>query len=151
MADKTIQRRTAQSDWWPELFPRRLAEWFDWPVVNTRDAEHVLRVEEATDGGDLVIRAEIPGIDPDKDVQIHVRDHVLEVRAERREQEETTKKGIRTSEFRYGSFSRVLTLPDNAKDSDIHASYEDGILEVRVPLDVAPRVEPKEIPVERKR
>jgi HSP20 family protein len=139
-AERTLERRADRSDWWPELLPRRLVEWFDGPVLSTlREAEHMLRVEEYTDKGDLVVRAEMPGIDPDKDVQIELRDHTLEIRAERKHEEEKAEKGVRRSEFRYGSFFRVLRMPENAKESDVHATYEDGILEVRVPLEATPQ------------
>ena len=46
----------------------------------------------------------MPGIDPDKDVQIHLRDHTLEIRAERKEEETHEEKGTRRSEFRYGTY-----------------------------------------------
>ena len=149
MAGKTIERRADWSDWWPELLPRRLVERFDWPLLSAlREAEHMLRVEEYEDKGSLVIRAEMPGIDPDKDVEIHLRNRTLEIRAERKEEETRQEKGTRHSEFRYGSFSRVLMMPESAKESDVHTTYKDGILEIRVPLEPEPEVQPKAIPVE---
>jgi HSP20 family protein len=152
MAEKTVERRSDWSDWWPELLPRRLVEMFEWPVLSTlREAEHMLRVEEYEDSGNLVVRVEMPGIDPEKDVHIQLRDHALEIRAERKQEEEKAEKGIRKSEFRYGSFFRMVMMPENAKESDIHATYEDGILEVRVPLEATPQPEPKAIPIERQR
>lgn len=149
MATKMIERRGDWMDWWPERLPRRLAEWLEWPVLSTlQEAEHVLRVEELEDERGLVVRAEMPGVDPDKDVHVEVRDHRLEIRAERTQEEEREEKGARRSEFRYGSFFRSLSLPPNAKESEIHASYKDGILEVRVPLEAAPEPEAKAIPIE---
>lgn len=149
MATKTLERRGELADWWPELIPRRLADWFDFPVLSTlREAEHMLRVEEFEEKDTLVVRAEMPGIDPDKDVQIQLRDHCLEIRAERKQEETFEEKGVRRSEFRYGSFFRMLTMPANAKESDVHATYKDGILEIRVPLEHEPEPVPKAIPVE---
>jgi HSP20 family protein len=149
MARKTMERRGDRLDWWPELVPRRVAEWLDWPVLSTlREAEHLLHVEEFTEGDCFVVRAEMPGIDPEKDVKVEVRDHCLEIRAERRERTTGEHEGVRRSEFRYGSFFRGLAMPPNAKESDIRATYEDGILEVRVPLAHAPEPEAKAIPVE---
>jgi len=82
-------------------------------------------VEEFRENGSTVIRAELPGIDPDKDVDLTVSD------------------GMR--ELRYGSFARTLPLPEGADESDVTASYKDGILEVRVP---AATPEPgKKIPI----
>jgi HSP20 family protein len=93
-----------------------------------------LRVEEYRDGGDMVVKAEVPGIDPDRDVDITLvgSDLRIEVRHEEKS-EHRDKRGYR-SEFRYGTFSRTVALPGPVNESDIHASYTDGVLEVRVPV-----------------
>jgi HSP20 family protein len=135
MTQETVERAHTRSDALTDLLPRRWMDWLDWPVVaSMRRGEHALRVEEFRENGDLVIRAEMPGIDPDKNVEIQVRDHVLEIRAERTEREEHEAKGEYRSEFHYGSFFRALTLPAGAEEADIKAGYHDGILEVRVPV-----------------
>ena len=93
-----------------------------------------MRVEEFVDGDALVVRAELPGLDPDKDVELTISDGVLHIRAEREERSEHKgKEGYRT-EFRYGSLQRSVPLPAGTKDEDVKASYHDGILEVRVPV-----------------
>ncbi len=97
----------------------------------------------------MLIRAEMPGIDPDKDVEVKVHDHMLEIRAERREQESSEDEGTRRSEFRYGSFYRAVTLPAEAEEGDVHASYKDGVLEVRVPCPPAVEETSQRIPVAR--
>ena len=94
-----------------------------------------MRVEEFTEGDKLVVRAEMPGIDPDQDVEITMTDHTLHLRAERREESRTEEKGRYHSEFLYGSFARNVALPAGATDKDVEASYHDGILEVRIPID----------------
>lgn len=142
-----IERRT---EWWPDAFSRRLGEWFEWPFGAIREAEHMLRVEEFEEEDALVVRAEMPGIDPENDVQIQVRDHTLEIRAERRQEETREEEGVRHSEFRYGSFYRVLGIPPNAKESEVAATYHDGILEIRVPLEQRTEEGPKAIPVQRR-
>ena len=94
---------------------------------------HLMRVEEYLDGDTCVIRAELPGIDPDKDVEISVADGVLHLRAEREEHtEERRPEGYR-SEFHYGSLARSIRLPEGATEADVSATYKDGILEIRVP------------------
>jgi HSP20 family protein len=136
MADKSLEKaRRDTAEWFPDLFGRRLFEWFDNPIASFRDMERMIKVEEVVDGKDLVVRAEMPGIDPDKDTEVHVRNHVLEIRAERSESAETKEKETHRSEFRYGSFYRAVALPPDATEHDVHATYKDGILEVRVPLD----------------
>jgi HSP20 family protein len=93
-----------------------------------------VRVEEFIDDDTLVVRAELPDIDPDKDVELSVTEGVLHIRAQREEKTEKREKDLYRSEFRYGSFVRNVTLPESVKDEDITASYKDGILEVRVPV-----------------
>lgn len=98
-----------------------------------------LRAEEFTDKDTQVIRVELPGVDPEKDVDISVTDGVLRIAAEREEKSEHKGKGSYRSEFRYGSFAREITLPEGCKESDVSATYEDGVLEVRVPLGEKPK------------
>jgi HSP20 family protein len=107
-----------------------------------------IRVEEYQDGSTMVVKAEMPGIDPETDVDVSVSDGVLHIRAERQERTEQKEKGGYRTEFRYGSFTREIPLPSGSQDSDVSASYRDGVLEVRVP--VAERSEHRaKIPVTR--
>ena len=93
-----------------------------------------LRVEEYVDAGTLVVRAELPDIDPDKDVELSVANGVLHIRAQREEKTEKGDKEGYRSEFRYGSFVRNVSLPEGVNDDDVTATYKDGILEVRIPM-----------------
>jgi HSP20 family protein len=113
----------------------------DWPGDMLRrffdsgwDGEGWLRVEEFRDGDTLVIRAELPGVDPEKDVELTVADDVLHIRAERQERSENTDKAGYHSEFRYGAFVRNVPLPAGVNQDDIQANYQDGILDVRIPM-----------------
>lgn len=123
---------------WPARFGRT------WPDF-VRDDSTRINVEEFVEDDELHIRAEIPGVDPDEDIEITVDSGRLTIRAERENRTESTEDGYR-SEFRYGSFSRVLPLPEGAKFEDVHATYKDGILDVRVPIDDE-RVPARKIPV----
>jgi HSP20 family protein len=102
---------------------------------------------EFAENGKLVVRAELPGLDPEKDVHVQLTDHVLEIRAEHEQNETHDENGVRRSELRYGSFYRMIEMPQTAKASDITAFYKDGILEVSIPLEVQPKPAPKAIPV----
>jgi HSP20 family protein len=104
------------------------------PLLTWHDAR--MRIEEEMQDGTLVIRAELPGIDPDKDVEIDFTDDRLTIRAERRSEETEKKEGSYRSEFRYGSLVRTVALPKGTKADDVTATYKDGILEVRVPMPV---------------
>ena len=141
----TLMRRTRPELDWPTWFGRRLFEWPEsWNELMEAGSE--LKVEEYEEDGHLVIRAEMPGIDPDKDVEVTVSDNMLHLRAERRSETKTEDKKGFHSEFRYGSFSRSLRLPAGATEADIEASYTDGILEVHIPIDTT-RAEAKKIPI----
>ena len=83
----------------------------------------------------LIVRAELPGIDPDRDVDVDIRDHSLRIRAERRQEERKEVRGGYRSEFHYGTFTRTIPLAAAASEKDVKASYRNGILEVRVPID----------------
>jgi HSP20 family protein len=94
---------------------------------------NLMRVEEFVEGDTCVIRAELPGIDPDKDVEISVSDGIMHLQAVRRERSEDERPDGYRSEFRYGSLERRFRLPQGTTEKDIKATYHDGILEVRVP------------------
>jgi HSP20 family protein len=109
---------------WPEKL-RRLFE-FD-------GDQEWLRVEEFHDGDTLVVRAELPDIDPDNDVEVTTVDGFVRIHAHREQTaEKKGKRGYR-SEFRYGEFEREIALPEGAAEKDVKAAYKNGILEVRVP------------------
>jgi HSP20 family protein len=108
-----------------------------------------LRVEEYQEGSDMVVRAELPGIDPEQDVDITVSEGVLRISAERQEKSEHKEKSSYRSEFRYGSVSRTIPLPAGASQDDVSASYKDGVLEVRVHVPEQPAGGHTKIPVTR--
>ena len=126
------------ADWfdrWPEIFARRWPEsfrqapFFDEPIP----IEHFRE-----DDGTLVVRAELPGIDPDEDVEVTIDDGRLTIAAHREERSEEHESGTYRSEFRYGSSQRTMPLPAGSRADDVAASYDDGILEIRVPVDGDP-------------
>lgn len=106
-----------------------------------------MRVEEGVDDGTYVIRAELPGVDPDKDVEITTANGVVHIQAERRQAEEERQGGAYRSEFRYGTYSRAFSLPAGVNDRGVKATYKDGILEVRFPVERASDLEAKRIRV----
>ena len=125
--------------------PERLRRWFDWGF----EPEGWLRVEEIHEEGTLIIRAELPGIDPDKDVDVSVSDGMLHLSAKREEKSEHKGKRGYRSEFRYGEFSRDLALPAGVDKDAVNAQYKDGILEVRIPWPSEPETPSTKIPISR--
>lgn len=124
----------------PELFRR---------VLDTDWDSSWMRVEEFVEDDAMVVRAELPGLDPDKDVELSVSDGMLHIHAHREETSEHKEKDSYRSEFRYGSFTRTLALPPGTKEEDISASYKDGVLEVRAPMAKETKPPVTRIPVTR--
>jgi len=125
------------------IFPD-LMGWFEEPFFTLRPyLTQPIRVEEYVEDDHYLIRAELAGIDPEKDVEVTVGSGYLTIRAERSDKIESKHR----SEFRYGSFSRTLTLPVNADEDAVTASYRDGILTVSVGLKTAEKAPAKKIEV----
>jgi len=116
-----------------------LLELFEPPYPLLRPfAGQTMRVEEGVEDGRYVVRAEMPGINPEKQAEVTLSKGILTIHAERPEGAD----GKHRSEFRYGSFTRHMALPASADEADIEASYDNGIIEVSVALkakDVAGR------------
>jgi HSP20 family protein len=103
-------------------------------------------IDVVTDDGDLVVRAELPGV-KQEDVDITLQDNVLTISGERKAEQEEERGGYYVRERRYGSFSRSLSVPEGVDESKIHARYDNGVLEVTVE-GAAQAQEPKRIQIE---
>lgn len=88
--------------------------------------------EIAKDGDDAVVRIELPGVDVEKDVNVEVDKGQLVIRGERRDERAEENGGRTLSEVRYGSFRRSFKLPAHVASDAISASYDAGVLTVRV-------------------
>lgn len=94
-------------------------------------AEWSPAVDVYSKDGDLVIKAELPGMKPE-DVDITLQEGVLTISGERKAEQEREGAGYYVKERRYGSFRRSMRLPEGVDESKIHARFEDGVLEVVV-------------------
>jgi len=112
--------------------------------------EDDLRVEEYMEDGTLVIRVEAAGVDPDEDIDLEVSGGRLTIRAERRHEEEHEDRRYLRREMHYGSFARSLPLPTGVKEEDIKATFADGILEVKIPVESKEEADQAtKVPIER--
>ena len=120
-------------------------DWLESPWTMLRPAaSHPMRLEDRVNDDTYVLRAELPGVDPEKDIEVTVSKGVLTISAHRHEETE----GKHRSEFRYGAFARSITLPEGADQDHIRASYDKGVLEVVVTLkDEGSEKAPKHIPI----
>ena len=125
------------------IFPD-LVDWFEEPFLTLRPyLGQPIKVEEYVEDDRYMIRAELAGMDPGKDVEVTVGSGYLTIRAERSD----TIEGKHRSEFRYGTFSRTLALPANADEDAVTASYRDGILTISVGLKTEQKASAKKIEV----
>jgi len=113
------------------MFPD-LAGWLESPWTGPPPfmAAQAFRVEEVARDNDYVIRAELPGLDPERDIEVTVDGRTVTIHAERRQEDS----GPYRSEFRYGSLTRSVRLPARVDAGDVTARYEKGVLEVSIPV-----------------
>jgi HSP20 family protein len=81
---------------------------------------------------DFVLRADLPGLSQ-QDVKIELQDNVLTVSGERKSEQEERREGYYRLERASGAFSRSLTLPDGVDPQSVKASFDRGVLEIRIP------------------
>ena len=109
-------------------FDRMFDEWLD-----GRERAWTPAVDVVRENGNLVVRADIPGIKPEE-VKIEVEDDILTVSGEHTESKEEKDKHYVRRERRYGSFSRSMALPAGVDPKKIEAKTHDGVVEVTIPL-----------------
>jgi HSP20 family protein len=116
----------------PRLERAPFSDWFAglpfWATLPAMFGGQPIRLEDEMQHGRYEVRAELPGIDPAKDVDITAHNGVLTIKAQRRVK--TRSDGH--SEFSYGTFTRSVHLPPGAREDDVTARYDNGILTVSV-------------------
>jgi HSP20 family protein len=99
------------------------------------------------ENGDLVVKAELPGIDPEKDLKISIEADVLVIHGEKTVEKEVTEKDRYLMERSFGNFDRRIPLPEGVDPNKLSAQYEKGVLTVKVPLPTQVEPTKKQIPV----
>lgn len=135
----TLERRDGRRQFadlfdWADGLPGMLA----WPA-----AMRGVRIEEYTDNDRYVVKAELPGLDPAKDIKVEIANGMLTISATRQQEEHD---GAR-SEFHYGSLTRRVLLPEGTDETGVTAKYDAGILQVVVPM-TAKSTESRTVPIE---
>src|ERR1700730_8249576 len=130
MSNLTVWSRPAwDTDRWLRDFfgPAATADWFK-PVTSSFNPA----AEIVKDGDDAGVRLELPGVDVDKDVSVEVDRGRLVIHGEHRDEHADEANGRTLREIRYGSFRRSFPLPAHVTGEAIAASYDAGVLTVRV-------------------
>jgi len=138
MAEMTVWRPFADFDELRHRFDRMFRDMggVDQPWTPSVDVIHK--------DGTVVLRADLPGINPDE-VKITVEDDVLTVSGAHEEETEEEHDNYMRRERRRGSFSRSMSLPGGVKADDIEATTDNGVLEVTIPLPETEQKKPVEI------
>jgi HSP20 family molecular chaperone IbpA len=114
--------------WVRDVFgPAATADWFKPVTSGFSPAAEIVK-----DGDDAVVRLELPGVDVEKDVNVEVDKGRLVIHGEHRDEHAEEKNGRSLREIRYGSFRRSFQLPAHVTSEAIAASYDAGVLTVRV-------------------
>ena len=109
---------------------------FDTPTTSANGGGGVRRWVPSMDlvetEDQFVLRADLPGLS-EEDVSIELEDNVLTVAGERKAEHEDKREGFYRMERSFGQFRRSLTLPDGVDPDGIAATFDKGVLEVRIP------------------
>jgi len=118
----------------------------DFPFVSYREdrSQWNPAVDILEKGGNLVLRAELPGM-TEKQIELKVEGDTLILKGERKMESEDEKENYHRIESFHGSFTRTFRLPETVDTHKISADYKDGVLTVTLPQ--KPEVKPREIPV----
>ncbi|MEZ0365404.1 Hsp20/alpha crystallin family protein [Mycobacterium sp. pUA109] len=130
MSNLTLWSRPAwNTDRWVHDFfgPAAAADWFKPVASGFQPAAEITK-----DGDDAVVALELPGVDVDKDVTVELDGGRLVVHGERRDEHASEEHGRTLREVRYGSFRRSFAVPAHVTGDAITASYDAGVLTVRV-------------------
>ena len=90
-------------------------------------------VESYVRDGNLVVRADVPGLEL-KDLDVSVLRGVLTIKGERKSEQEVKKEDYLRREVSYGSFERRMSLPEGAVTDQVKANFKNGVLEITIPL-----------------
>lgn len=107
-----------------------------------------LAVDVYEDDGNVVVEANVPGIDPE-DVDVEVEDNIVSISGSREETKEEKEKNYTRKEIKRGSFKRVVRLPADVKSDEAQAEYEDGVLKITIPREKK-KTEGKKIAIKKK-
>lgn len=111
-------------------------------------AEGILKptLDLSATGKEYTITVEIPGVD-EKDVKVDISDDTLTIRGEKKQKKEEKEKNYYRIERSYGSFQRVLSLPEDANQDGVTAKFKKGVLTVTIPKKALPESDVKRIEV----
>jgi len=95
--------------------------------------EWVPQIEVLQNNGTFMVRADLPGLTKE-DVKIELKDNLLMISGERKEEKDEKREGFYRTERCYGNFFRQIPLPEGVKPENVAATFRNGVLEVTMPF-----------------
>ncbi len=123
----------------------RLFETFFGTQPQTMDEFWRPAIDIEENNGNLMVRAEIPGMNKEN-IKVSVKEDMLKISGERKQENETKEKTFHRIERSYGKFERIIRLPSEVDADKVKASYKEGVLNVTLPKPES--MKPKQIDVE---
>ena len=133
-----------------QTFRNLMDRFFDEPFMASPrlwqqgNAEFPLALDVAEDEDNYIVKASIPGVDPEN-VEITLTDNVLTIKGETKGEQEKQQRNYHLRERHFGAFMRSITLPATVNPDKVEATNENGVLTLRLPKSEA--VKPKRITV----
>lgn len=104
------------------------------------------RVDLSATDQEYLLTVEIPGVS-EKDVSVDISGNTMTIKGEKKQEKEEKEKNYYRIERSYGSFQRVLSLPEDVDQAGIKASFKNGVLSIAMPRLSLPKSEGKQIPI----
>lgn len=105
-------------------------------------------VDIASTDKDYSITVEVPGVEEDN-IKLELEGNTLTVKGEKKQESETKEKDFYRVERSYGSFQRVLTLPEDADQDNIDAQFKNGVLTITLPKKAVEKADTKKIDIKK--
>lgn len=120
----------------------------EWPNLQAFEASGLIKpkVDLHASEKEYVLTAEIPGVS-EKDVSLDIANNTMTIKGEKKQEKEAKEKNYYRLERSYGSFQRVLSLPEDVDQDAIKASFKDGVLSVTMPRKAMPKSDTKQIKI----
>ncbi len=124
---------------------------FPWHIVEEGIPESPFltpAVDMSEDEKEFIVRAELPGVDP-QNLHVSIEEGALVLSGEKSEEKKKTEGGFTRTECRYGSFYRLIPLPETIQEKGVTAEVDNGVVTIRIPRKEAEK--PHRIPVKKKK
>lgn len=147
---KAVSPFEEMEKWFGDVFRRPFSlmrpSW--WPGLKMPEIEEITpSVDIFTEGDNVVVKAEIPGMKKE-DLDITLTEDTITISGEKKKEEKVEKKNYYRLERSYGSFTRSFSLPAEVQTEKAQAKFKDGVLEIRVPKTEEAKKKEKKVTIE---